>query len=821
MKKGLGMFILGWSLLMGWLCLPEHASAITYKIGDRVEFGHQAGKPILWDVVNVDQNGNPLLFSNEILAWKAYDAGEVLEDGERSDPQNRWSTSTLRQWLNSEEETISWTDGIPDEEGIIPSHLSYAKESGFLRQMFSPAERAAVLEVKRQVPIDEADQAYRSQGSEHPSYEVVEDRPVLLNEDAVFRELVSDRVFIVSIDEVSPFFKKYPEAVSAPVSASIQEEPYRKTHEDAYWTIAPGGSNDVLLSMDINRFMYGYHANEGIGVRPAFYLDKEKLDIQSGDGSHKSPYSAIPTSITFKLKALDIRVGFGQELEYEIVPEDHRPKLRFISSDPSIASVNSNGVVMGKRSGTVTISMISSFGQTAKSKIRVTENRYIPKLKTSFVEKNQTLDGNIDSYDHYLSKFNSLAGGTSLLRDEVHQMHVVYETENVIRVVVYDRLLKVIKRISIKKEWSRFGDITLDPSGNYYVLLGKVLTEKDHKSASIRIVKYDSNGKRVKSTSWNGKTLDTKVPFDAGNARIMYHEGRIVAHFARKMFVHSDGLNHQASQNVYLNPVTMKAISPSYKPYVSHSFNQALLPLRNGGLIFADHGDAYYRGFVIHYMKGEALYSFTPFHFREGEDWAYGYNATFAQLGGVAEGKDGFALLGASEKTLSAAPAKSYRNESRNLFLQFFKTDIEAYEDSENMNDYFLVKGTPRPMIGTRPKKGSGRYFLDAKTKDLNVRWITAYTKNQDVAYPKIISTDDGRYIVMWEEFVKERFKRVHMRIYASHGEALTPVIDIPDARLPIAEDIVYHQGSVYWTTVTTSSSRNMGYLKLHQLKVD
>lgn len=443
-----------------------------------------------------------------------------------------------------------------------------------------------------------------------------------------------------------------------------------------------------------------------------------------------------------------------------------------------------------------------------------------PVVKTYTVDGSKKVDGNIDMSGQYLMPTNILSGGTSILMDSKEQLHIVYETEKEVYLVMYDRSLKVKKRLTFKKEWINFGDITLDHAGNYYILWGRPLKESDYRSSSIMIVKYDSTGKKVKATTWNGKSIDTKEPFNSGNARIIYQNGVVVAHFARLMFKHSDGLNHQASQVVYLNTKTMKQVKQK-QPYISHSFNQQVLPLKDGNVLFVDQGDGYPRGFGLNHLAKNEMTEFTPFHFKEGGPTPNGYNYTFAQLGGIAEGKVGYALLGSSEKTLSAAPASSSNKESRNLFLQFFKTDISRYSETQNIEDLFLVKGTTRKLVGKRSTSGSGRYFLESGTIDRNVRWITNYRGDFDAGNPKIISTSDGRYIVMWEEFEKHRFKRVRMQIFSTYGETLSKVIEVPNVRLPVAEDILYNRGYLYWTTIKSKLFERSGVVSLHRLKVN
>lgn len=513
-------------------------------------------------------------------------------------------------------------------------------------------------------------------------------------------------------------------------------------------------------------------------------------------------------------------MGDGSVLAYDIEPNHRRVTLKWTSSSPEVESVNEKGVVFGHKIGKTTITVMTPSGQNQSVQVEVKSGTFKPIMKSYTVANVRKTNSNIELYDSYLSAVTDKSGGTSILKDSKQQTHIIYETEKDVRLVVYDRLLKIKKRITFKNEWPNFGDITLDSFGNYYILWGRTLDERDHKSSSIMITKYDANGKRLKSTSWNGRKLDTKKSFDAGNSRIIYQNGTLIAYFARLMFVHTDGLNHQASQVVYADAKTMKAID-NKPPYVSHSFNQQVIPMKDGSILFADQGDAFSRGFVISRLIGSDLIEFTPFHFREGENWSYGYNQTFAQLGGIAEGKEGYALLATSEKTLSAAPAKFERNESRNVFLQFFKTDVSRYLETEKIDDLFLVKGMTRKIVGKRPTSGAGNYYLDAGTTDKNVRWITNYKGTVDAAHPKLISTDDGRYIVMWEEFHNRKFKRTKLQVFSSYGDVLSKATDVSNARLPINEDILYRNGSLYWTTIKADYIAQNGVIKLHRLKVD
>jgi hypothetical protein len=167
---------------------------------------------------------------------------------------------------------------------------------------------------------------------------------------------------------------------------------------------------------------------------------------------------------------------------------------------------------------------------------------------------------------------------------------------------------------------------------------------------------------------------------------------------------------------------------------------------------------------------------------------------------GIAEGTKGYALVGSSEKTLSGAPAPSERNESRNLFIQIIKKDFQTdYKNPADFKLNLLTKGTDRVVKGKLGNHG-GEYFLDSGTVDYGVKWLTNYTGTKDVANPKVVATDDDRFVVMWETFVNWEFKGAYYVILSSYGEVLQPETLMKNTRLSYSERPIFRDGKVYWT---------------------
>lgn len=507
------------------------------------------------------------------------------------------------------------------------------------------------------------------------------------------------------------------------------------------------------------------------------------------------------TGITLQTKSLILEQGFGEELKYSLDEEDESEQIQWTSQNSKIATISQTGVVKGVAAGKVTITATTASGMTDTCEVTV-----VPRMNKEAAVKKTVFDikeyfYNIDSYGTYLGSTDYLAGGTSEFFDNQGRYTVVHEGTDYATFTIFNKNMAIAGKFEVKKDLSRFGAATTDEQGNYYILWGEWVVEESKNAYSIILSKYNSQGKKVADAKFKAGYLDAKAPFDGGNASLAYNNGIITAHFARLMFKSDDGLNHQANKALFVDASTMKEVDRFYTPYTSHSFDQQVIPTSDGGFLFADRGDAFPRAFNITKVNEESIQYLEPFHFREGKASGYGYNQTFSQLGGIAEGTKGFALVGSSEKTLSGAPAPSEVNESRNLFIQIFKRDLEHdFENPASLKELFLTKGEARVVKGV-PGNNPGEYFLDPGTTDYGVVWLTSYKGvRNDAANPKVVSTDDGRYVVMWEHFAAYEFKNSYYMILSSQGEILQPATVIKGTRLAANERPVYRDGKVYWT---------------------
>lgn len=229
------------------------------KVGDFVTLGHYDNEPIIWQVVSFDKDGNPLLLSRRILTVKAFDASgnQYDEDGyysyERYYGSNRWETSTLRAWLNSDDQRVNWTYNAPNASNLFRGEKPYDMEVGFLhRNNFSVNEKSIIKETSYTSDVGEP---------------------------------LNDKIFLLSMEEAMAFSGCYPmqqlkhQAISKPYDIWTRDGVKDAPH--AVYTLKWDGSQSKSVA-SVSRS----------GVAPALQLDLEKIEAleMSGNGLSYKPY---------------------------------------------------------------------------------------------------------------------------------------------------------------------------------------------------------------------------------------------------------------------------------------------------------------------------------------------------------------------------------------------------------------------------------------------------------------------------------------------------------------------------------------------------
>jgi len=233
------------------------------KVDKYIYYGRYYGEPILWQVVNIDDKGNPLLLSKHVLTLKALD---TIDNWRSASPkENVWKDSTLRQWLNASGVISTWKNPSPSTENVSRGFNPYEQEIGFLStEHFTPQESSAMVRTK------------------------------LSGENTI------DKMFLLSLTEV----KEYLSSKEKRVYAKPTVEAVSNSTTDYYWISSSRNirywlrSVNILYDMDIvdadgmgfTPFGSAISNYGDVGVRPAFYLDLSKVKFESGAGYSTYPY---------------------------------------------------------------------------------------------------------------------------------------------------------------------------------------------------------------------------------------------------------------------------------------------------------------------------------------------------------------------------------------------------------------------------------------------------------------------------------------------------------------------------------------------------
>jgi len=396
--------------------------------------------------------------------------------------------------------------------------------------------------------------------------------------------------------------------------------------------------------------------------------------------------------------------------------------------------------------------------------------------------------------NNYLSRWASVPGLQTIVNANGNIS--VLDVENAI-VYEYSAKAEFVKTQRFKKELDKAGAFTKDDDENYYIFYAKDVEEGAFNEINMALVKYSPSGQKLKEFRLEAKADDSfngvKQPFNSGTCRLEISDNMIAAYFARGMFKSIDGRSHQASYGFILDINTFERLtgkSSSRIPYVSHSFNQFVLPTKDG-FVFVDHGDGSPRAFAFEKVtmrqsgdKNKPMLTFdkkniTSFFFKSGKLDPVGDNETYAEMGQLAKTPGGYIFAGAYEKN---TVARERDNDSRNLFLLIMNEDL------------------------TNPR---GLPILASPI------WITNYTDKitESVVSPKIVQIDRAKYLLMWEVYnngfrirkinTSNAITKIYMAIVNDKGDVVTPAREIPGAQLNGYDALRYNPktGLVHWAT--------------------
>lgn len=224
--------------------ITDERRSVNLKKGDCLYLGNYLGEPILWRVLDT-KDGKPLMMTEHIICFKAFDANVKKTDCRTGTDTGKygssdWNECTLKEWLNSSEETVPYSHCPP-----------YADEVGFLNEKnFNPH----------------------------------------------LRKLISEEgVFLLTTEEIKRYFTVEERKKTCTESSILHSNsPYLLTSSRNiwYWTSSPVSSNNVsVAAVTSSGGLYKTLACDPLtGVSPSVYLRDSSVFICGGEGSEIMPY---------------------------------------------------------------------------------------------------------------------------------------------------------------------------------------------------------------------------------------------------------------------------------------------------------------------------------------------------------------------------------------------------------------------------------------------------------------------------------------------------------------------------------------------------
>ncbi|MCT4509700.1 MAG: DUF6273 domain-containing protein [Tepidibacter sp.] len=212
------------------------------NIGDYILFGTYNEEPIIWRIINKDDDGDLLLWSEYIISYKAFDG------------------------------------------------------AGFLFG-FTSKEKRSIKQVNHKVLLAEMDKENADGGRELHKYEYGDPKEAMTNYDIAFYENLKDKVFLLSIQELTDYVhdREYDYKKTMTQEALNKNQFYNERIDgetDWYWFRTPSTSCGATV-----RDMGGYGfitdagvSTDSLGVVPALYIYVSSLQSLSGQGTKENPY---------------------------------------------------------------------------------------------------------------------------------------------------------------------------------------------------------------------------------------------------------------------------------------------------------------------------------------------------------------------------------------------------------------------------------------------------------------------------------------------------------------------------------------------------
>jgi|GEM_PF-786381 Bacterial surface proteins containing Ig-like domains len=371
----------------------EVYAASTVKIGDYVQFGRYMDAPILWRVINLEEDGTPMLYAERILCLKPFDAVESGTFDEKTTVANRqtygsnkWENSNLREWLNSNASAgnVKYTTQPPTEAAGWGDN-AYADEAGFLNS-FSEAEINAIKTVTRKSLLADIDKSEKEGGTQWQQYNAnIAD--CVTNYDKVYYKNLNEKVYLLDVKELHDYvYNRGWEYKKIPTKEAVFNSDYHcgDFKDFKYWNswLRLPYTNSYYVRLINTDGDVGLHVacySRG-GVVPALNLTSGAFT--SGKGTVAEPYvigdntptSVAVTGITLNKVVTTLQKAQTEQLTATVTPSNatNNGINWSVTSGNNIASVSTTGLVTAVTTGSAIVRATSVADSTKYAECTVT-----------------------------------------------------------------------------------------------------------------------------------------------------------------------------------------------------------------------------------------------------------------------------------------------------------------------------------------------------------------------------------------------------------------------------------------------------------------
>ncbi len=333
-----------------------------------------------------------------------------------------------------------------------------------------------------------------------------------------------------------------------------------------------------------------------------------------------------------------------------------------------------------------------------------------------------------------------------------------------------------------------FGSAVFGDDDCIYALWGKTLADSKVDELNVVVTKFTKSGQYLDMYTLSSANTNSVIPFDAGNGRLAYKDGKLAV-----MFDTEWKSGHQGAELYRLDTATGK-FDISRTNVCSHSFGIDLITT-DTGFVSIQKGDCYDRGLILQELtsagrtSSNIAWHISGVYSEPGEH----QNATFTEMGGIAYTPDTYAICGKSERFYTSTDYKSFKT---GIYDGFVRIISRTGDNSD-------IGGTNRLDEQT------------GKVADSNVIWLTDSSGRYKTGNVKIAALSGNRYCVMWEVLNGREFDHVSYEIISDKGEILQPETYLSDARLSSTTVDPIVQNDVLTWAVADSKTQNITWYSL------